>query len=262
MNEHSDRSLNQAAIGAARTRGPVQVTFKQSPARYHSPNHERFNREQNLRLEERRKERAHIARELHDTLFQGFLGASLLLHTTVEQLPADSPSRTPLSHALRVMYRVIDEGRAALDGLRSPKIASTSFEQALCSLGEEFTPGEAHYRVFVTGKPKALKPAIQEQIYLIGREALINALRHSKGTRIEVQVEYLSNKVRLIVRDNGSGIDPNVLRSGRNSHWGLLGMRERATGIGAQLSIRSRRGAGTEVELTVAADETGRHQLD
>ena len=251
MNEYSDRSLNPAAIGARWTRGPVQPTFEQTQGRYHHPSHERFHREQNLRLEERRKERAHIARELHDTLFQGFLGASLLLHTTVEQLPADSPSRTPLNHALQVMSRVIDEGRAALEGLRSPKIASTSLEQALCALGEEFTPGETRYRVFVIGKPQTLKLAIQEQIYLIGREALINALRHSNGTSIEAQIEYLSNKVRLIVRDNGSGIDPNMLRAGRNSHWGLLGMRERATEMGAQLRIRSRRGAGTEVELTV-----------
>jgi signal transduction histidine kinase len=257
MNEYSDRSLNPAAIGAGWTRGPVQRTFEQTQGRYH-PHQERLNREHNLRLEERRKERAHIARELHDTLFQGFLGASLLLHTTVEQLPADSPSRTPLSHALRAVYRVVDEGRAALDGLRSPKIASTSLEQALCALGEEFTPGKARFRVFVIGKSKTLKATIQEQIYLIGREASINALRHSNATSIEAQIEYLSNKVRLIVRDNGSGIDPNVLRSGRNSHWGLLGMRERATGIGAQLSIRSRRGTGTEVELTVAADATER----
>jgi signal transduction histidine kinase len=251
MNEYYDRFLNPAASGTGWTRGHVRHTGERSMGHAHHPNRGRFHRERDLGLEERRKEQADIARELHDTLFQGFLGASLLLHTTVEQLPADSPSRTPLSHALRVMYRVIDEGRAALGGLRSPTLASTNLEQALCALGEEFTLGEAGYRVFVSGKPKALKPSIQEQIYLVGREALINALRHSKGTSIEVHVEYLSNKVRLIVRDNGTGIDTNVLRSGRNSHWGLLGMRERAEGIGAQLSVRSRRGAGTEVELTV-----------
>lgn len=255
MNEYSDRLLHPAAIGAGWTRGSVHRTSEQTPGREHHANPGKFNWEQYLRIEERRKERAHIARELHDTLFQGFLGASLLLQTTVEQLPADSPSRTPLSHALRVMHRVIDEGRAALDGLRSPKMASTSLEQALCALGKQFTLGEARYRVFVIGKSTTLKPSIQEQIYLIAREALINAMRHSKGTSIEVQVEYLRNKVRLTVRDNGIGIDSNVLRSGRSSHWGLLGMRERATGIGAQLSIRSKRGTGTEVELTVQSWE-------
>ena len=255
MNNYYNRFLNPAAAGAGWSEGPVQRTCDQTLGRGHRPNGGDFHKELDLRQEERRKERAHIARELHDTLFQGFLGASLLLHTTVEQLPADSPSRTPLSHALQVMYRVIDEGRAALDGLRSPKVASTSLEQALCGLGEEFALGETRYRVFVIGKSKMLKPSVQEQIYLIGREALINALRHSKGTSIEVHVEYLSNKVRLLVRDNGNGIDSEVLRSGRNSHWGLLGMRERAKGIGAQLSLRSRRGAGTEVELAVQTSE-------
>jgi signal transduction histidine kinase len=104
------------------------------------------------------------------------------------------------------------------------------------------------------GRPKALKPAIQEQIYLIGREALVNAFRHSAATSIEAEVEYLPNRLRVVVRDNGSGIDPQVLRSGRDSHWGLLGMRERARSIGAQLRILSRRGAGTEVEISVPGD--------
>jgi signal transduction histidine kinase len=254
MNEYSDRLLNPASIGAAWTPDPVQRTFEQAQGGYLHPDQERLNQDHHLRLEERRKERAHIARELHDTLFQGFLGASLLLQTTVERLPADSPSRTPLSHALRVMCRVLDEGRAALEGLRSPRSASTSLEQALCALGGELAFGDARFRVFVTGKPKILRAETQEQIYRIGREAVINSLRHSKATSIEVQVEYLPEKVRVILRDNGSGIDPEVLQFGRNSHWGLLGMRERATEIGAQLSIRSRRGAGTEVEITVAAD--------
>lgn len=255
MNEYSDRLLNPGSIGLTWKGGRVQRAFEQTQGPKLHPNQERLNQDHRLRLEERRKERAHIARELHDTLFQGFLGASMLLRTTVEQLPADSPSRTPLSHALGIMYRVINEGRAALDGLRSPKTASTSLEQALCALGEEFMVGEGRFRVFVIGNPGALAPTIQEHMYRIGREALINALRHSRATSIEARLEYLPKKVSLTVRDNGCGIDPDVLRVGRKSHWGLLGMRERATGIGAQLSIRSRCGAGTEVEITVAADE-------
>jgi signal transduction histidine kinase len=247
MNEYSDRPLNPAALGVGWNRGPVPRTSEHIQ--------DRLKRERNLRLEERRKERAHIARELHDTLFQGFLGASMMLHSTVEQMPVDSPSRTSLSQALQLINRVIDEGRATLQGLRSPRTACTSLERALCALADEFEPSGTRYRVFVTGKPKALNPAIQEQVYLIGREALVNALRHSNATSIESQVEYLSGKVRVTVRDNGSGIDSKALRSAHNSHWGLIGMRERATGIGAQLSIRSRRGAGTQVEITVAAEE-------
>ncbi len=258
MNEYCDRLLNPIASGPLWTRGRVPHTCEQIQTAYHRASVEWAKREQSVRLEERRKERALIARELHDTLFQGFLGVSLLLHTTVQKMPADSPNKTSLSHALQLMYRVIDEGRAALEGLRSPRMASTSLEQALCALGDEFRPGRARYRVFVTGKPKTLKPKVHEQIYMIGREAIINALRHSNATSIESEVEYLRNRVRVTVRDNGSGIDPQVLRSGRNSHWGLLGMRERAADIGAQLKIRSRLGAGTEVEITVSAGEAER----
>jgi signal transduction histidine kinase len=262
MNQHFNHPLHPALTGIVWAGGAAGSAQGQPLTPRRQLDQEWMKREQCLRYEERRKERASIARELHDTLFQGFLGASMMLQTTVEQVPADSPSRTSLSHALRLMYRVIDEGRAALEGLRSPQMTTTSLEQALSIVGEEFGRNEARYRIIVKGKPRSLKATIQEQIYKIGREALINALRHSKGTSIEVHIEYLPNKVRLIVRDNGSGIDSEVLRSGRTLHWGLLGMRERAAGIGAQLTVWSKRGAGTEVELTVAVDETDSELCD
>jgi signal transduction histidine kinase len=212
-------------------------------------------RERNLRQEERSKERARIARELHDTLLQGFLGASLVLHDAVEQMPGDSPSKSSLSRALQLMYRVIDEGRIALQGLRSSRSCFANLEQTLSNLGDEFTCGNGgRFRIFVMGKPRALKPAIEEQVYLIAREALANAFHHSAATNIEVEIEYLPGKVRVVVRDNGSGIDPEVLQFGRDSHWGLVGMRERANSIGAQLRMWSRREMGTEVELTVPVD--------
>jgi signal transduction histidine kinase len=230
----------------------VEDEFK---AWFAGPDPDQLKRERNLRLEERTRERARIARELHDTLLQGFLGASLVLHDAVEQLPENTPTKAALSHALQLMRRVIDEGRVALQGLRSSHVESTSLEQALSNLADEFAPERgARFRIFVMGKPKALKDTVQEQIYLIAREALVNAMRHSAATNIEAEVEYLPGKLRVVVRDNGVGIDPEVLRSGRDSHWGLLGMRERARGVGARLRIWSRPGAGTEVEVSVSAD--------
>jgi len=261
MNLKVERSLNTVVGKAVSSRDLVARPAERRQSRFSRRDRQQLNREQNLRLEERGKERARIARELHDTLFQGFLGASLLLHTAVEQMPADSPSKPSLSRALRLMYRVIDEGRVAIQGLRSPGIAATSLEQALLELRDQLTPGDARFRIFIMGKPKALKPAIQEQIYLIGREAVHNALRHSGATSIEVEVEYSPRRLRVVVRDNGCGIDPQVLRSGRDLHWGLLGMRERAASVGAQLRIWSRPGAGTEVEISVPAD-TAAHARD
>jgi signal transduction histidine kinase len=247
MNRDVERSPNAVDSGAARVTERIRSWLRR-------PNQKHLNWELNLRREERLRERARIARELHDTMFQGFLGASMQLHQAVEEVPADSPTRASLCRALNLMQRVIDEGREVLQGLRSCAIASMSLEQALSGVRDEYTTKGVGFRIFVTGRPEVLKPAIQEQIYLIGREALVNALRHSEATSIEAEVEYLPRRVRLVVRDNGCGMDPKVVRSGRDSHWGLRGMRERADSIGAKLRIMSRPGAGTEVEVSVAAD--------
>jgi signal transduction histidine kinase len=149
------------------------------------------------------------------------------------------------------MQRVIGEGRDALTGLRSSPVESTSLEQAFSGLREEVAPeGPACFRVFVKGEPRLLDRNIQDQLYWIGREALVNALHHSEATNIEAEVEYSSRRVRVVVRDNGRGIDTKMVRSGRPAHWGLPGMHERAEAIGARLRIWSRLGAGTEVEIS------------
>jgi signal transduction histidine kinase len=105
--------------------------------------------------------------------------------------------------------------------------------------------------VVVEGTPLPLRAVIQDEVYSIGREALLNAFRHSGASSIEVQLEYTANRVRLSVRDNGCGINPEVIRSGRDGHWGLFGMRERAERIGAKFKVMSGPSAGTEVELSV-----------
>src|SRR6266705_5826459 len=96
--------------------------------------------EQGIRLEERCRERARIVHELHDTLLQGFLGASMLLDQAVEQTPADSPCKPSLSRALRLVHRAVDEGRTALHGLHVATVA-TSLEEAFSELWDEVTPG-------------------------------------------------------------------------------------------------------------------------
>jgi signal transduction histidine kinase len=101
------------------------------------------------------------------------------------------------------------------------------------------------------GRPKPLDPAVLHQIYLITREAVLNSLRHSQAKKIEVEIQYSPRKLRVVVRDNGTGIDPQLLHSGRKAHWGLAGMRERAANIGAHLRIWSKPNAGTQVELSL-----------
>ena len=218
--------------------------------------------EDDIRLEERCKERARIVHELHDTLFQGFLGASMLLHQAVEQTPADYPSKPALSSALRLVNQAIDEGRAAIQGIHTASTAPSSLEQAFSNLLSEVTAGRGRQlRIFVQGELRTLNPAIQEQLFLIGREAAMNALRHSQATKIEVEVQYLRDLLRVFVRDNGRGINPDAVQRQGDSHWGLRGMRERSENIGARFGIWSRTSAGTEVRLAVPVDVAKRQPM-
>ncbi|PWU07850.1 MAG: hypothetical protein C5B51_08995 [Terriglobia bacterium] len=210
----------------------------------------------NLRFEERLAERTRIAQELHDTLLQGFLSASMQVHVVADTLPAGSPAKPTLTRALQLMRQVIEEGRNAVRGLRSSHSDSLDLEQALSLVKQEFAldekrNGEIGYRVIVEGEQRALHPLFRDEIYRIGREALINAFRHSRARKIEVELKYSPSQLRVLVRDDGCGIDPQILKSGRDGHWGLGGMRERAEQIGGRFHVYSSAAAGTEVELTV-----------
>lgn len=209
-------------------------------------------RQMSVRFEERLAERLRIAQELHDTLLQGFLSASMQLHVVVDNLPADAPARAPLGHIQQLVGQVIEEGRNAVRGLRSDSGRSLDLEQAFSRVRQELSAeGPVRFRVVVEGRPRPLHPLIRDEVYRIGHEALVNAFRHSNADSIEVEVKYLDRHLRLLVSDDGDGIDPKVLGSGREGHWGLSGMRERAGKIGAEFKVRSRVTAGTEVELSV-----------
>ncbi len=206
----------------------------------------------NALFEERLAERTRIAQELHDTLLQGFLSASMQLHVAVDRLPPDSPARSSLGRILQLMGQVIQEGRNAVQGLRSHQSASLDLEQAFAHVQDELpVQDDVGFRVIVDGQPRPLHPVLRDEVYRIGREALANAFQHSRAKNVEIELEYASTQLRVLVRDNGCGIDPQLLQSGREGHWGLPGMRERAERIGAKLHVWSSSAAGTEVELSV-----------
>jgi signal transduction histidine kinase len=118
----------------------------------------------------------------------------------------------------------LEEASASLQGLPLSMPAPATLDQALSAIHDEFTPcRDAEFRILVNGQPKTLEPTIQEQVYLIVQEALLNALHHSGATNIDAEVEYLPHRLRLIVRDNGRGIDPQVQRSGASHTGGFLG---------------------------------------
>lgn len=205
-----------------------------------------------FRFEERLAERMRVAQELHDTLLQGVISASMQLDVAVDHLPADSPVQPALRHILQIMGQVIEEGRTTLRGLRSSTEGAHNLELSFLRLPEELgVDRKTAYRVLVEGTPAPLQAIIHDEVYSIGREALVNAFRHSGASNIEVELDYTANWLKVLVRDNGCGIKPEVVRTGRDGHWGLSGMRERAERIGAKFKIMSGSDAGTEVELSV-----------
>jgi signal transduction histidine kinase len=207
-----------------------------------------------LRFEERLAERTRIARELHDTLLQSF--QALMLHfQAVNDLLPPGKAKEALEKALDRADQAIVEGRDAIQNLRSSTTATNDLAETLTALGEELAPardGEgasATFRVSIEGRPRDLHPIVRDDIYRIVREALRNAFHHAQARKIEADVTYGERLLRLRIRDDGKGIDPKLLDVGRDGHWGLPGMRERAEQIGARLEMWSEVGAGTEVEL-------------
>jgi signal transduction histidine kinase len=209
-----------------------------------------------LRFEERLAERTRIARELHDTLLQSF--QALMLHfQAVNDLLPPGKEKQALEKALDRADQAIVEGRDAIQNLRSSTTLTNELAQAMTALGEELTGthhGEAPaFHVSIEGAPRDLHPILRDDIYRIAREALRNAFRHAQASKIEAEITYGARLLRLRIRDDGRGIDSTLLDTGRERHWGLPGMRERAQQIGAQLDMWSKAGAGTEVQLTVPA---------
>jgi signal transduction histidine kinase len=206
----------------------------------------------NLRFEARLAERTRIAQDLHDTLLQGLVSASMQLHVANDQISSDSPAKPMVGRVMQLMTQVIEEGRDAVRGLRSTSGNADDLETAFSQIGPEFgNEVVKDYRIIVEGTPRQLHPLIRDEAYRIGREALVNAFHHAQASKIEVELDYANKHLRILVRDNGSGIDAAVLQAGRDGHWGLAGMRERAESIGARLKVWSRAQAGTEVELFI-----------
>ena len=207
----------------------------------------------NARFEERLAERTRIAQQLHDSLLQGFVSVSMQLNVAVDNLPDESPPKRQLNRILELMNQVMDEGRNTLRGLRSSSVnSSDGLEKSLAEIPHTFGLRKAAYfSVIIEGTPRSLLPIIREETYHIGCEAVLNAFRHSKANKIEVIIEYTPKYLKLSVSDDGHGIDPHILEVGREGHWGLIGMRERAQKINSQLKVWSRPGAGTKIELIV-----------
>jgi signal transduction histidine kinase/ligand-binding sensor domain-containing protein len=210
------------------------------------------------RLEQRVLERERIAQELHDTLLQGLLSASLQLAVANSEMSPGTTAKPLVERVSQLLREMIDEGRDALRSLRTGLPDTDDdpedLERAFAQMPQDLAADEKiKYQLIVEGTPRSLRPLIREEVYRIGREALANAFHHSHASVIETVLDYAQDHFRIVIRDNGRGMDPEVLRSGREGHWGLSGMRERSERIDGKLRVRSAVGAGTEIDLTVPA---------
>ena len=208
-----------------------------------------------LVLGERMQERERIARDLHDTFFQGIQGLLLRFNTGTTQLRQDEPARAIFEEALQQSDGVMLEGRELVLDLRSPTRDTTDLSEALAEVALSLRRlRHVTFRSICNGSIQALHPIIFEEAYRIGKEALTNGFRHAEASEMETEINFDRNEFRLRIRDNGIGLDRTILGNGfREGHWGLPGMRERAAKIGGRLDIWSRTGLGTEIELRIPA---------
>jgi ligand-binding sensor domain-containing protein/signal transduction histidine kinase len=206
----------------------------------------------NIRMEERVNERMRIARDLHDTLLQSFHGLMLRFQVVSKLLP-EGKAKEQLEKTLERADLAIAEGRSAVYDLRSSATATNDLAEALNAMADELSgEGTATFDLVLEGPPRDLHPIIRDELYRISREALRNAFRHARARHIEAEISFAERVFRLRIRDNGEGIPAEILKQGRPGHHGLRGIRERAAQIGADLTIWSRAGTGTEIELSLA----------
>jgi len=198
-------------------------------------------------------ERERIARDLHDTLLQSMQALVFLVDAARGRLERgdDEAARAGLSRAVREANAGLVEGRDRIRELRREQAAPPDFDVALAALPRQLAmPPGLSYEFSRRGGPVRWQAAVQEEVYRIVREAVANAVRHAGAAHIRVSVSAGWLGVRVEVRDDGCGIDAELMaRGNREGHWGLTGMRERARLIGARLTVASRAGRGTSVRL-------------
>jgi signal transduction histidine kinase len=203
------------------------------------------------RFDERLAERTRLARELHDTLIQTIQASKLVVEDALEHSGDADRMRGAMERLLKWLEQATREGRMALRSLRASTREKNDLADALRRATENGgDPSSLAVAVSVVGDAREMHPIVRDEVYRIGYEAIRNAHQHSKGSRMKVELAYAQD-LTLRVGDDGVGIEPVVAAAGRDGHFGLQGMRERAARIGGTLSVVSAPATGTEITLVV-----------
>jgi PAS domain S-box-containing protein len=197
-------------------------------------------------------ERTRLAREIHDTLLQGFTGVALKLVAVANRVTVQAETSAALREVIALAQRTLEDARQAVWDMRSPSPAGGDFSAALRTAAEDGTRGTGLMLEYeVEGPPRPVDPDVEAVVLRVVQEAIANAVKHAAARTVRVRGTYGARRVRLSVADDGTGftVEPDFRAYG--GHWGLLGMKERASQIGAKVVVRSTLGLGTEVILLV-----------
>jgi len=195
------------------------------------------------------RERNRLARELHDTLAHTLSGISVNLEALKTMLPeGQNDVNSMLEKSLSASRRGLDGTRRALNDLRAQPLEDLGLELALQALVESLAERQAMMvQIRISNLVQILPPNVEQAFYRIGQEAIENTSIHSNASKISFSLEEEDGLVSMEIRDNGVGFDPqSELGSG---HYGLQGMKERATSIGADFVVLSQPGEGTTIRL-------------
>jgi two-component sensor histidine kinase len=195
-------------------------------------------------------ERARVAREIHDTLLQSLVGMALQLDT-VAHTEEPTGLREEVGRIRRQVQDAIGEAQRSIRDLRAPR---AEVRDLVTRLRESAGPMLEHagitFELVVTGTPRPLQAAVEQQLMRIGMEAVVNAMRHAQAAHVRMELAFERATVRLRVTDDGHGFNPDAVKADTSVHWGLSIMRERAEQVGGRSSIMSTPERGTSVEVT------------
>jgi signal transduction histidine kinase len=192
-----------------------------------------------------------ITRDLHDTFLQTVQGSKLFAQNTLAKCSDPEGMRDAIAQLAQWLNRAGEEGRSALNSLRTAQEDRDDFVDALQAIiMDTKTQGPMDVVLSVSGNPIEASPEVQEEVLRISREAITNARKHSRGSQAEVKLEY-AGSLSITISDNGKGLDRTVSAAALNGHYGLKGMHERAAHIGGKLTITSSETSGTQLRLVV-----------
>ncbi len=195
-------------------------------------------------------ERNRMARDIHDTLAQGFTGVIVQLEAVEEAMSRNQGVKASghLDRAGELARESLREARRSVQALRPQALEEKQLSEALKDLIEKMTRGTTvHAKFTLQGKRRKLPPEWETNLLRIGQEVLTNVLRHARASEFKVLLVFDSTEIRLDLRDNGCGFDSQRKHEG----FGLQGMRERAEGMGGQLTIQSAAGKGTAISIVL-----------